>query len=122
MTMQKTISGFDFETLHHSIEQLDAEALIGLYADDAEMRSVNRYSPPSSTEVLRGKEEIAEHLRNVCGQDIQARVEREVVGEDRMAYMLALEYPDGTRLLCATVLDVRDGKIVREVGVQAWDE
>ncbi len=122
MTMQKTISGFDFENLRCSIEQLDAKALINLYADDAEMRSVNRYSPPSSPEVLRGKEEIAEHLRNVCGQDIKACVEREVVGEDSMAYMLALDYPDGTRLLCATLLDVHDGKIVREVGVQAWNE
>ncbi len=122
MTMQKTISGFDFETLRRGIEQLDAGVLIGLYADDAEMRSVNRFSPPSSPEVLRGKKEIAEHLRSVCGQDIKARVEREVVGEDSIAFLRALEYPDGTRLLCATVLDVRNGKIVREVGVQAWDE
>ncbi len=122
MTMQKTISGFDFENLRCSIEQLDAKALINLYADGAEMQSVNRYSPPSSPEVLRGKEEIAEHLRNVCGQDVKARVEREVVAEDHMAYILTLEYPAGTRLLCATVLDVRDGKIVREIGVQTWDE
>jgi ketosteroid isomerase-like protein len=122
MTEQKTTTDLDFETIRRGIEQLDAETLIGLCADDAELQAVNRYAPPSSPEVLRGKKEIAEHLRNVCGQDIKARVEREVVGEDGMAYILALKYPDDTRLLCTTVLDVRDGKIVREVGVRAWDE
>ncbi|MDX6382321.1 MAG: hypothetical protein QOI57_3345 [Rubrobacteraceae bacterium] len=30
--------------------------------------------------------------------------------------------PDGNRVFCAGMLEVRDGKIVREVGVQAWDE
>lgn len=122
MTLQKTISGFDFEDLRRGIERLDAAALIDLYADDAEMWAVNRYSPPGSPEVLRGKEEIAEQLRNVCGQDIKVQVQREVVGEDRVAFVRDVEYPDGNRLLCATVLDVRDGKIAREVGVQAWDE
>jgi len=121
-TKQKTAGGLDFETLRRAIERLDAEALIELYADDAEVRMVNRYAPPSAPQVLRGKEQIAEHLRDVRGRNPEARVEWELVGENRAAYNAAFEYPSGTRLLCTTVLDVRDGKIARELGVQVWDE
>ena len=34
----------------------------------------------------------------------------------------ACEYPDGARVLAATTLDVRDGKVVRQVNIEAWDE
>jgi ketosteroid isomerase-like protein len=120
MTKQKT--GLDFEALRKAIEQLDADLLVGLYADDAEMRTVNRYTTPSSPRVLRGKEEIAEHLRDVCGRAMTHRIENEVVGEDRVAFNEACEYPDGTKVLAAVTLDVRDGKVVRQVNVEAWDE
>ena len=78
MTEQKT--GLDFEVLRRAIEGLDAEALAGLYSDDAEMRTVNRYTTPSSPKVLRGKQEISEHLRDVCGRAMTHRVENEVLG------------------------------------------
>ena len=120
MSEQKT--GLDFEAMRHAIENLDAEALISLYADDAELRSVNRYTPPSSPKVLRGNEEIAEYLRDVCGRAMTHRIENEVVGEDRIAFNEACEYGDGTRVLASITLDVRDGKVVRQVQVEAWDE
>ncbi len=49
-------------------------------------------------------------------------VEDEVVGESRIAFNEACEYPDGTKVLAATTLDLREGKIVRQVSVEAWDE
>ncbi len=122
MTTQKSASGLDFETLRRGYEQRDAELLIGLYADDAETRIVDRANPPSSPRVLSGKEQIAEYLRDVLGREMSHRVENEVVGEDRVAFNIACSYPDGNRVFCAGNLEVRDGRIVREVGVQAWDE
>jgi hypothetical protein len=50
------------------------------------------------------------------------RVEREVLDEERIAFNEECEYPDGTRVLAATTLEVRDGKIVGQVNVEAWDE
>ena len=120
MTQQKT--GFDFEALRRGVEQLDADVLIGLYADDAELRIVNRYTTPSSPRELRGKEEITEYLRDVCGRAMTHRIENEVVGAERVAFNEACEYPDGTRVLCAATLEVREGKISRQVNVEAWDE
>jgi ketosteroid isomerase-like protein len=120
MTDQKT--GFDFEALRRGVEQLDAELLIGLYAGDAELRIVNRYTTPSSPRELHGNEEIAEYLRDVCGRAMTHRIENEVVGENRVAFNEACEYPDGTKVFCAATLEVRDGKISRQVNVEAWDE
>jgi hypothetical protein len=122
VTKQKSTSAFVFEALRQAIENLDANRLVGLYANDAEMLTVNRYTTPSSPKVLKGKEEIAEHLRDVCGRAMTHRVENEVIGEDRVAFNEACKYPDGTRVLAAMTLDVRNGKVVHQVNVEAWDE
>lgn len=115
-------AGLDFEAMRRAIEGLDAEALAALYADDAEMRTINRYDTPSSPKVLRGKEEISEHLRDVCGRAMTHRIENEVVGANRVAFNEACEYPNGTKVLCAATLEVRDGKVVKQTNVEAWDE
>jgi ketosteroid isomerase-like protein len=122
MTEQKTSSGLDFDALRRAAEHHDAEALAHLYAEDVEVRIVNRETPPSSPLELRGKEAIAEYLRDVCDREMKHNIEREVVGEDRIAFNEACEYPDGTRVLAATTLEVKDGKISRQVTVEAWDE
>ena len=122
MTVHKTSGGLDFEALRQAIENPDADQLVGLYAYDAQMLTVNRYTTPSSPKVLKGKEQIAEHLRDVCGRAMAPRIENEVLGEDRVAFNEACEYPDGTKWLCAATLEVRDGKIYRQVNVESWDE
>jgi hypothetical protein len=114
--------GLDFEVLRHAIEGRDAETLVGLYADDAEVIAVNRNTTPSSPNVLRGKEQIAGYLRDVCAREMTHRIENEVLGEGRIAFQEACEYPDGVRVLGAETLEVRDGKIVRQVNIEAWDE
>src|SRR3954447_20168584 len=122
MTVRKSTGRLDFETMRRAIEQLDADLLASLYADNAEMRIVNRYTTPSSPRELRGKEEITQYLRDVCGRAMTHHIENEVIGEDRVAFNEACEYPDGTRVLAATTLDVRDGKVAQQVNIEAWDE
>jgi ketosteroid isomerase-like protein len=122
MSEQQTAGGLDFMALRRAIEQSDFDSLMNFYAENAELYSVNRNTPPSSPEVLRGKEAIAERLEDVCGRDMTHRVEDEVVGQGRIAFNEACEYPDGLRVLAAMTLEVRDGKIVRQVNVEAWDE
>jgi nuclear transport factor 2 (NTF2) superfamily protein len=112
----------DFGTLRRAIEERDADTLAGFYADDAEIHTVNKNTTPSSPQVLRGKEEISEYLRDVCSREMTHRVENEVLGEERIAFIEACEYPDGTHVLGAETLELRDGKIVRQVNVEAWDE
>ncbi|MEU9078841.1 hypothetical protein ACFYUY_08550 [Kitasatospora sp. NPDC004745] len=50
------------------------------------------------------------------------RIENEVLQANRAAFTEACRYPDGTNVLCTAVLDLDDdGRIVRELGLQAWD-
>ena len=122
MSTQQALGGFDFEIVRRAIEGRDADTLLSFYADEAEVLTVNRNTTPSSPNVLRGREAIAEYLRDVCAREMTHRVENEVLGEGRIAFQEACEYPDGTRVLGAETLEVREGKIVRQVNVEAWDE
>ena len=122
MTEQKSADRLDFEALRRAIEQSDFDSLMKFYDENAELYSVNRITPPSSPEVLRGKEAIAERLEDVCGRDMTHHIEDEVVGQDRIAFNEVCEYPDGLKVLAAQTLEVRDGKIVRQVNIEAWDE
>jgi SnoaL-like domain len=121
MTEQMAPS-LDFEAMRRAIEGSDYDALVSFYANDAELRLVNKDSTPSSPTVLRGKEEISEMLRDVCGRAMTHHVEDEVVGENRISYNEACEYPDGVKVLGATTIDLQDGMIVRQTNIEAWDQ
>jgi ketosteroid isomerase-like protein len=117
MRERKTANGLDFEVLRHAIERCDLDLMLAFYAEDAELSVVNAGAPQGSPFELRGKAEIAKYLRAVFGQKTSHRVEREVVGRDRVTFQEACEYPDGGRVRVATKLELRDGKIVRQVDV-----
>jgi hypothetical protein len=121
MAARETTDGLDFEALRHAIERCDLHLLLGFYAEDAELSIVNAGAPQSSPFELRGKAEIAKHLRVVFGQKTSHRVEREVIGEERVTFREACEYPDGSQVVVATTLGLRGGKIVRQVDVVAED-
>jgi SnoaL-like protein len=122
MAERAAAGGLDLEALRRAAEGKDPEAMLSLYADDAEYVRVDRNSTPSSPMALRGKEEVGEYLRDVFSRDMTHRIENEVVGEDRASFNWACEYPDGTKVLAAETVELRDGMIVRQVSVQAWDE
>ena len=72
---------------------------------------------------MRGKDQIAEFQRRIFARDMEHRLEREVVGENRVAFHVACEYTSRERLLDAMVLELDDNsKIVRHLEIQAWDE
>lgn len=121
MTERKAANGLDFECLRLGIERCDPDLVLGFYAEDAELSIVNAGAPQGSPFELRGKAEIAKHLRAVFGQGASHRVEREVIGEERMTFREACKYPDGSRVVVETTLDLSDGKIVRQVDVVAKD-
>ena len=117
-----TTTAFDTEALRRGIEERDAGTLRGLYAPDAEMTVVDKNATPSRPQVLRGRTAIGDYLDETCGRDMTHRLERVVVSGDTAAFTQACAYPDGTRVLCLAMLDLRDGLIVRQTAIQAWDE
>jgi hypothetical protein len=112
----------DLETLYLGIESRDPDLLLGFYADDAKLSIVSAATPHAPPFELCGKGEIAKHLRATFGQEASHRVERDAtVGEDRLTYREACEYSDGGRVWVETTLELREGKIVRQVDVVESD-
>ena len=116
-----TTTTFDIGTLSRAIEQRDAATQLAMFADDAEVLEYDKDHPPASPQTVRGKEGIGKVLEDVFSRDMKHRVFGAVVNGDHAAYGIECEYPDGNRVVCAALLDLRDGKIVRQVGLQSWD-
>ena len=121
MTQRKADRGLDFEALRHAIERCDPDLILGFYSEEANLSIVNADVPQASAFELSGKAEIAKHLRAAFGQETSHRVEGEIVGEDRVTFREACEYPDGGRVLVETTLEVRDGKIIQQEDVVTND-
>jgi SnoaL-like domain len=114
-------AGLDFGALRYAIERPDPDLMLGIYAEDARLSIVNFHTPHASPFELRGKGEIAKHLRATFGQEATHHVDQEVVGADRVTFREACEYADGDRVVVETTLEVRDGRIIRQVDVVAID-
>jgi hypothetical protein len=113
---------FDLSTFKRAIEERDASAQLALYAEDAEVTLIDRVAQPRAPRVLRGRGEIQTWIEDVCGRDMTHRVELTVEDEGGAAFTEICRYPDGAGVICATVLEIDNGLVVRQTGVQAWDE
>jgi SnoaL-like domain len=116
------MTAFDFGRLKSALERSDAETLVSLYAEDAEMTIVDRDRPPREPLRLVGKPAIANFWQDVCSREMSHEVGQEVVGPDRAAFVERCLYPDGCNVLSAMTLELRGGLIVRHLTIQAWDE
>jgi ketosteroid isomerase-like protein len=122
-TSQLTTSqAFDAEAFRRGIEERDADRLLALYAEDAELHVTDRNDQPSHPKIIRGRAAIGEYFADVCGRDMTHSVDRLVVGGDGAAFVQSCRYPGGARVQCVAVLDLAGGLITRQYGVQAWDE
>ncbi|MER6960053.1 MULTISPECIES: nuclear transport factor 2 family protein [unclassified Streptomyces] len=115
-------SAFDTETLRRGVEGQTATTLLSLYADDAELRVVDHNTQPSQPRVLHGRDEIAQLLEDVYSRDMTHKLEECIVQGDRAAYSESCQYADGVRVLAESMITLRDGKIVEQTLIQAWDE
>ena len=118
MIEEETKGGLDFEALRDAIERCEAEALIGFYSEDAELRVVNAASLDGPAFELRGKAEIERYLCAVCDQEMSCTVEGEIVfGEESIIFDEMCAYPDGTLISVETTLEVHEGRISRQLDV-----
>ena len=120
--MSTTItSTFDVAALRTAIEGRDAAALADLYTDDCVVEIADQTNTPSNPARVEGKAALRAVFDDVYGRDMTHEVGAVAAGADAVGYTIRCRYPDGTKVLCAGVAQLRDGRIARETGVQAWD-
>lgn len=108
--------------IKQAIEGRDGRRLAGFYADDAELRVIDRNNPPSRPRVVRGRAAITTYWSDICSRAMTHAVDFAVTEGDRLAFTQACAYPDGTRVFCVAALELDNGRIARQSIVQAWDE
>jgi hypothetical protein len=111
----------DLSALQQAIETRDAAGVVAWYTDDAVITLVDRDHPPVNPTILTGTAEISAYYTDVCGRNINHRLDQLVVDATGLAYVQLCRYPDGVRVTCATVAELRGGRISRQTIVQAWD-
>jgi hypothetical protein len=117
MIEEKT-ARLDFGAIREAIERKDPEALLGFYADDAQLRIVQEALPEGRAFELNGRAQIGRYLRAICDQDVACAVRGEAVyGEKSVAFVEACSYPNGRSISISTTLEVRAGLISRQIDV-----
>ncbi len=117
-----TKTAFDLDGFSRATEERDAQYVLSLYADDAEVRVVDRNNPPRSPQVLKGKSEIRTWVEDVFSRDMTHKIVNPVVADDRIALTEECRYPDGTNVLCSCTAELSNGLISKQSVVQVWDE
>jgi hypothetical protein len=117
-----TTTLFDLDRFARATEERDASTQVSMYAPEATVTIADRITQPGSPRVLTGTEEIKGWIQDIAGRDMTHSVQHKVSSDDGAAFTLACRYPDGTNILCATVIELEDGVIAQQTVVQAWDE
>ena len=117
-----TITSFDLDRFAGAAEQRDAATQLSMYGPDAVVTISNKVSQPGAPRVLHGREQIKGWLEDMYGRDMTHNVQHRVRDETGAAYTQACRYPDGTNVICATVIELDDGVISRQTVLEVWDE
>ena len=115
----RSITGADIK---RAIEARNGRMLSSFYANDAILRVIDRNNPPSKPRELRGRAAIDMFWDDICSRAMTHKVDFTAVEGNRLAFTQDCAYPDGAKVFCASVLELRDGQIAQQTAVQAWDE
>ncbi len=108
--------------IKRAIEGRDEPTLTSFYADDAILRIVDRNNPPSRPHEVKGRSAISAFWDDICSRAMTHKIETTIAEGDRLAFTQACAYPDGAKVFCVAMIELRDGKIAHQTVVQAWDE
>jgi ketosteroid isomerase-like protein len=120
MTVQ--VKAVDGAAIKQAIEGRNGRMLASFYADDAVVCVIDRNNPPSKPREIRGKAAIDAFWDDICSRAMTHRVETTLGEGNRLAFSQACSYPDGAKVFCLSLIELKGGLIARQTLVQAWDE
>jgi ketosteroid isomerase-like protein len=121
-TMSMRTDGVTGTAIKRAIEGRDGPTLASFYADDAVLRVVDRNNPPSRPREVKGRSAINTFWDDICSRAMTHKVEVSIAEGNNLAFTQACAYPDGAKVFCIAMLELKSGKICQQTVVQAWDE
>jgi hypothetical protein len=116
------LTAFDLDRFARAAEQRDAATQLAMYGPSATVTIVDKVAQPRAPRVLRTRDEIKAWLEDVCSRDMTHSITQSVSDPSGAAFAEACRYPDGTNVLCMTVIALESGQIADQTVIQAWDE
>ena len=120
--MPTKTEGVTGAALKRAIEGRDGPALARFYTDDAVLRIIDRNNPPSRPREVKGRSAISTFWDDICSRAMTHKVDTSIAEGNRLAFTQACAYPDGAKVFCVAMLELKGGKIAQQTVVQAWDE
>jgi ketosteroid isomerase-like protein len=121
MSEAATTTGFDLGEFKRAYEAWDVESLLDLYADEVELVQLDRDNPPSAPRVRHGKEVFRGMFEHCAAAGATATVEHPLTDGSRAAATVTCEFPGGRKVIANSILELSDGRIVRELDVVTGD-
>ena len=125
--MERETGPLDYtHALRRAHEERDVDLALGLYDEHARVRLVGHSTPPDAPKVFRGKEQIAEYLKNTYLGEWSPRVGYSlndvVEGDGHIVFNVAYVDANGIKVLAAESYVVSQGKIVDQLNIEAREE
>jgi ketosteroid isomerase-like protein len=120
-TLEPAASGFAYAAFKSAFETQNIETWLSFFDEDAEWIEYRHNAPPASPNRMRGKTEICAFLARVKSSDVRLELSDEVLGTTRAAFCVTCTLPDGRRIIENVIVHLKEGKIIRQVDVEAWD-
>jgi hypothetical protein len=120
--MSITTAKFDLERFTRAAEERDSSTQLSMYGPDATVTIADKVSQPGAPRILRTHDEIKAWLEDTYGRDMTHKVHHRVKDATGAAFIQSCRYPDGSNVLCATVIELDGDQISGQTVVQVWDE
>jgi ketosteroid isomerase-like protein len=115
-------STFDLHDVREIVAAGDAAAFGAVLDDDVVWSVIDQRTPPAAPAVLHGRADVVAMIRDVVDRGIVTHVTDGFTTADRGALQLTCTYPTGEQVVEHALVEIRDGRIARWIGVQAWDD
>jgi SnoaL-like domain len=119
--MTVTAPTFDVAAFKRAYETWDIDALLALYAEGVELVQIDRDNPPSSPRVRHGGDVLRGMFEHCRAAGVRAGVENAVADDRRAAATVTCEFPGGRKVVANGILELEDGRIIREHDVLSGD-
>ena len=112
--------GFDYAAFKRAFEAQDIDAWLSFFDENAEWVKYRHDAPAASPNRMRGKTEICAFLGRIKSGNMRLELSDEVLGRTRAAFCVTCTLPSERKIIEHVIIHLKDGKIVRQVDVEAW--
>ncbi|MGZ6589418.1 MAG: nuclear transport factor 2 family protein [Solirubrobacteraceae bacterium] len=110
------------DALKSATQNGGAAGLADYITDDVEFTETDQRTPPAAPAVHRGRDALLALGEDLERRGVQFQIDDGFIAGDRGAMRVICTYPDGKQVVEHALLTLREGKIARWSGVQAWDQ